>query len=270
MTPLLSIVTVCRNAAGTIGETLASVDPLLRAHPEVEHWIIDGASTDRTMEEVMTDPQPGRRQLSEPDAGAYDAMNKGLRLATGKYVWFLNANDFLHPSLATSWASMLDLLRMQSPPVLVGEIQMFKETPSGARPTRYWRAPGNIEKARRFGWHPPHPAFIADRRLLQEMGGFDPTKRIAADFKLMTKTLAAVGRESMTFPHPMVAMREGGISNRSVGQILRANRECYISLRELGTSRVNAATGIFIKLARKTGQKFVRSNLPMAEEGGLL
>jgi len=254
---LLTIVTVCRNAATTIGETLRSVDRVLGDASDVEHWIVDGASTDGTLEIVAAARQPMRRHQSEPDTGLYDAMNKGLRLARGSYVWFLNANDYLHPTLAEHWSSLLEVLRDDRPPIVVGEIQMFKETPGGIRPTRYWRAPANIERARRFGWHPPHPGFIAQRTLLAAIGGFDESKRIAADFKLMTKALATTAGQAAVFRHPLVAMREGGVSNGSVGQILRANRECYASLRELGTPPFSAAIGIGVKLARKTAQKFI-------------
>jgi hypothetical protein len=160
------------------------------------------------------------RPLPDKFHGLYDSMNKGLRLSRGTYVWFLNANDYLHPGLTAIWTSLLDVLRRSRPPILIGELQMFKETAEGIRPTRYWRAPKNIERARRFGWHPPQPAFIADRALLASNGGFDETKRIAADFKLMTKTLSTTAGQAVVFPHPLVAMREGGVSNGSVGQIL--------------------------------------------------
>jgi glycosyltransferase len=254
--PLLSIVTVSRNAAATIGDTLRTVDPMLAGQRVVEHWIVDGASTDGTAELVAADCRPMRQHVSEPDNGLYEAMNKGLRLARGTYVWYLNANDFLHPTLGASWPWLLELLEQHRPPIVVGEIQMFRETERGARPTRYWRAPRSIEQARRFGWHPPHPAFIAERELLLSLGGFDETTRIAADFKLMTQALAATAGRAIAFPHPLVAMREGGVSNGSIRQIIRANCECYRALRELGTSPVSAALGISVKLARKVGQKF--------------
>lgn len=255
--PLLTIVTVCRNSARTIGETLSSVDPFLDDPNGVEHLIVDGVSTDGTLTLVASHARPARRLISEPDTGLYDAMNKGLRQARGDYVWFLNSDDYLHPSLSATWSAMLSVLQERRPPVLIGEIEMFKETSAGIAPTRYWRAPRDLGQARRFGWHPPHPAFIARRELLARLGGFDETKRIAADFKLMTQAMAATTGQAETFAHPLVAMREGGISNGSVGSILAANRECYASLRELGTSPWGAAAGICAKLARKVGQKYV-------------
>jgi glycosyltransferase len=265
--PLLTIVTVCRNSARTIAETLASVDPFLEDFRVLEHLIVDGCSTDGTLELVSRAIRPGRKLVSEPDTGLYDAMNKGLRQARGEYVWFLNSDDYLHPALIAAWPNMLSVLQKRRPPVLIGEIEMFKETPTGIAPTRYWRVPKDVAQARRFGWHPPHPAFIAKRELLAALGGFDQSKRIAADFKLMTQAMAGTaGKAAAVFAHPLVAMREGGVSNGSVGSILVANRECYASLRELGTPALLAAAGICAKLARKVGQKFISGREPVRRQ----
>jgi len=256
--PLLSIVTVCFNSARTIGQTLDSVDRSpLAASARVEHLIVDGASTDATLAIVDAHPAAIRRRVSEPDTGIYSAMNKGLRLARGDYVWFLNSDDLLHPQIALAWPSMLSILGGRSPQVLVGEIEMFKNGAGGARPTRYWRVPADVARARRFSWHPPHPAFIARRQLLLGVGGFDESKRIAADFKLMTEALRRAADDIAVLARPLVAMREGGVSNRSVRAIFDANRECYGSLRELGMSHGEASLGICLKLVRKVAQKFV-------------
>lgn len=91
MTPLFSIITICRNASSQIGVTLASVDS--QTCTDYEHLVIDGASTDTTLDVVESHASPARKVLSEPDRGLYDAMNKGLQMANGKYVLFLNAGD---------------------------------------------------------------------------------------------------------------------------------------------------------------------------------
>jgi glycosyltransferase len=260
--PLLSIVTVCFNSARTIGETLDSVDRSpLAASRRVEHLIVDGASTDATLAIVDARPAAIRRRVSEPDTGIYSAMNKGLRLARGDYVWFLNSDDLLHSQIGRAWPALESALKDRAPQVLVGEIEMFKDGSGGPRRTRYWRVPADVARARRFSWHPPHPAFIARRRLLLELGGFDESKRIAADFKLMTEALRRSGDDIAVLPQPLVAMREGGVSNRSVRAIFDANRECYGSLRELGMSHGEASLGICLKLMRKVAQKFVSPRL---------
>jgi len=255
--PLLSIVTVCRNSARTIGETLRSVDQAFGADPSVEHLLVDGLSTDDTLAVIAAYPHPRRTLISEADTGLYDAMNKGLQRARGEYVWFLNSDDLLHPDMSSYASDLLRLLRERRPAILVGEVQMFKEAGAKRTPTRYWRVPDDVEQARRFGWHPPHPAFLAQRRLLIGLGGFDESKRITADFKLITHAMQTARGDIAVIPKPLVAFREGGVSNHSARAILEGNRQCYASLRELGFSPARAIAGIGVKLARKAGQRFV-------------
>lgn len=261
-TPLISIVTVCWNAASTIGETLASVDAVLAttAPGRVEHLIVDGESKDDTLRIVGRHDHPARRVVSERDRGIYDAMNKGLRLARGEYVWYLNSDDLLHPRLGDGFARLLESLEAGRAECLVGEIEMFRGASQPLTGTRYWRVPADARNAMRFGWHPPHPAFVARRELLRDHGGFDQSKRIAADYKLMEQVVRG-GARIVLLAVPLVAMREGGASNGSVRAIVAANRECYRSLRELGLSRLQAGSSVFAKLARKVAQKFVRPRL---------
>ena len=260
--PLLSIVTVCLESAATVAETLASVDLALSgiAGDPVEHLIIDGLSKDKTLAIMEQHQAPYRRVVSETDTGLYNAMNKGLRLAHGQYIWFLNSDDLLDPSAAQWLPALLARLQSRQPRTLIGQIRMFREVAGERRLTRLWRLPGNVRNARRFGWHPPHPAFIADRSFLTELGGFDESKRIAADFKLM---IAAVDRAPSAverFPHNLTLMREGGVSNANARSILRANVECFRAQRELGRSAMGAGVGVALKLSRKILQTIDLSN----------
>lgn len=259
--PLLSIVTVCRNAASTIGGTLDSVDRCFSSDADdVEHLVLDGRSTDATLAIIEAHASSMRRHLSEADSGMYDAMNKGLRMARGEYVWFLNADDRLHADFMHTRSALMTALRDRRPAVLVGEIQMFRFSSGALRRTRYWQAPRRLARAARWGWHPPHPAFVARRASLIDLGGFDLSKSVAADFKLMTQAIRQAGLENVSiFPHPLVAMQEGGASNRSVRAIFLANGQCYSSLREVGFSRWSAGLQICMKLTRKIGQRLSRT-----------
>lgn len=255
MAPLVSIVTTCFNASATIGETLRSVDALTALQPvRIEHVVVDGASTDSTMDIVRRHPSPIREAVSERDSGIYEGMNRGLARARGDYVWFVNADDLVHPRLLEAWGEFVQVLE-ERPAIVVGELEMFRVVGGATRTTRYWSVPGRVGVARRFGWHPPHPAFVARRALLRDIGGFDQSKRVAGDYKLMTALLGTVGDDVALFPRPLVAMREGGASNGSWQAIVRANRECYASLRELGESSCSAALSIGLKLLRKVGQR---------------
>jgi glycosyltransferase len=255
--PLLSIVTVCFNSAATVRETLFSVDAALASvgSRDVEHLIVDGLSSDGTRDIVALHPASYRRIVSERDTGIYHAMNKGLRLAHGRYVWFLNSDDLLDPQAQVWIGELLQRLRHAREDVLIGEIKMFRDLAERRTVTRVWRLPRDVRRARRLGWHPPHPAFIARTALLVELGGFDERKRIAADFKLMT---AAAERNDVRlgrFPHNLTLMREGGASNGSLRAILKGNLECYAAHRELGRGRLGAGLDIAMKLARKVAQR---------------
>jgi glycosyltransferase len=255
--PLLSIVTVCFNSSATVAETLRSVDAALSSAPvgEVEHLIVDGLSTDLTLDIVDAHSAPFRRVVSQQDAGIYDAMNKGLKLARGRYAWFLNSDDLLDPRAASWMSELLDRLRSDASDVLIGGIKMFRDVAGTRRVTRTWRLPRNLGRARRLGWHPPHPGFIAKRLLLEQMGGFDERKRIAADYKLMIAAVDRAPDKVERFGHNLTMMREGGASNGSLRAIVRANIECYATHRELGRGRLRAGLGIAMKLSRKLAQK---------------
>jgi Glycosyl transferase family 2 len=260
--PLLSIVTVCLDSAATVGETLTSVDTVLQGSrgDDVEHLIVDGLSKDGTLAIMERHHAPYRQVVSEKDTGLYNAMNKGLGLARGKYIWFLNSDDLLDPSAAQWFPEMLNRLRSRAPRALVGQIRMFHDVAGERCLTRAWRLPSNLRNARRLGWHPPHPAFIAERLFLAELGGFDETKRIAADFKLMISAVDRSPLEVERFLHNMTLMREGGVSNANTQAILRANLECFRAQRELGRSAMGAGVAVALKLSRKILQTLDLSN----------
>lgn len=264
--PLLSLVTVCFNSERTVVETLVSVDRALALvnDGEVEHLIIDGGSRDATMALVEQHCGPHRRALSERDTGIYSAMNKGLQLARGKYVWFLNSDDLLDPSMANWMPELMHRLRSRKPHTLIGQIRMFRDHGDQRRLTRLWRLPRNLHRARQFGWHPPHPAFIGDRSFLLKLGGFDESKRIAADFKLMIDAVDRSPLRAERFQYNMTLMREGGASNANTRAIMRANIECYKSQRELGGSAIGAGIRVVLKLSRKVLQTLRFSNRTLA------
>lgn len=225
----ISIVTVCFNSAATLGDTLRSV--ATQSHAEIEHIVIDGASKDATLDIVRRDGGHVARVVSEPDRGIYDAMNKGLRLATGDYVGFLNADDLLADRdalarlAATAQRTRADALFSDLEYVRPDNIDLV---------VRYW-ACGEFSLQRlKQGWMPPHPTFYVRRSLLATIGEFDTGLRIAADYDFILRTLGRADISTAHVPGVMVRMRTGGVSNRSLAMLWRKSREDLQALRRSG------------------------------------
>ena len=208
----ISIVTVAYNAAHTIGDTLASV--AAQTHPDIEHIVVDGASTDNTL--AVVERQGGRvaRLISEPDKGIYDAMNKGLNLAKGRFIHFLNADDrYFEPRTLSRL-----LPELSEDAIAYGQLVYQEE--DGTR--RLLGAPFSWDRELRES-HVPQPTLFVPRRCYQDVGGFDTSYRIAADYEMVL-------RLTRRFPiryveQPVTVMHAGGISHRRMGlAFLEASR----------------------------------------------
>jgi glycosyltransferase len=230
--PRITVITVCFNSKTHIGEALRSVDA--QTWSDIEHIVIDGASTDGTLQ-ILEAHCRGRRILSAPDRGIYDAMNKGLALATGDFVGFLNADDLFASadSLAAIAAAAAPMNADPRPDAIYGDLVYVRELDTGSV-VRQWRS-GSYSRGRlRYGWMPPHPTFYLRRDIFERTGGFDTSMRISADYDLMLRCLARPGFKAVYVPQVLVRMRLGGASNRSVRNLIRKSREDLTALRRSG------------------------------------
>jgi glycosyltransferase involved in cell wall biosynthesis len=225
----ISVVTVCFNAGKTLQETIDSVagqDYGLR-----EHIVVDGGSTDGTSEILLRNRGSMARYVSEPDRGIYDAMNKGLALATGEVVGFLNADDTYADAGVLSRIAQV----FQNPDVQASYADLvYVDNRNTGRVVRYWKScpywPGLFER----GWMPAHPTFYARRELYERLGGYDLRYRLQSDFELTMRFMAVHGVRTVYVPETWIRMRAGGISNRSLGNVLRGNWEAYRAARRHG------------------------------------
>lgn len=224
-----SIVTVCLNSAATIRDTIESV--LAQDHPDIEHIIVDGASRDGTMEIVRSYGSRIARVVSEPDRGMYDSANKGLALATGDVVGYLNSDDFY--SAPDVLSTMARTFAERDVEVVHGDLDFIDPQDTG-RITRRFRSREFVRGAFRKGWHPAHPTFYVRRQVLLDIGGFDERYRIASDIDIMMRVMEVYGARSAHIPRVLIKMREGGLSNGSLRRIWRANVECYRSMHRAG------------------------------------
>ena len=244
----ISVITVAYNSAATIAETLRSV--ATQTHPDIEHIVIDGASTDDTLTVVKTHGKHVQVLVSEPDRGIYDAMNKGLALASGEYVGFLNADDMLAgPDVVATIARAAGAANTS---VVFGDLlYVNKDRPSEL--VRYWRSGAFAPSRLRFGWMPPHPTLYVRTALVKALGPFDLRLRIAADYDLILRYFNHPGVGVAYLPQVLVKMRTGGASNHSLRALLNKSREDLFALRK---NQVGGLLTLVCKNARKLPQFF--------------
>ena len=248
----ISVVTVCFNSESHIADALRSVDA--QTWQDIEHIVVDGASRDKTLQVVASFPQPWRHVVSEPDAGIYDAMNKGIRLATGDVVAFINSDDFYASPLVLAHVASV----FQDPCVdgCYGDLCYVKQD-DVATTVRYWRSShykcGEFAK----GWVPPHPTLFLRRTVFERFGMFDLQYQIAADFELMARLLEVKRIKTVYLPEVLVKMRLGGTTNKSLSNIVKQNREIWRALVAHGL-RPGLPAFVLNKLGLRLRQFFSR------------
>lgn len=236
--PAITVITVCFNSEAHIADSLRSVDAQdFRDH---EHLIIDGASTDGTLRIAQSFSREGRRVYSERDGGIYDAMNKGIALARGEVVGFLNSDDFYASPKALGWIAQA----FEDPAVdaCYGDLCYVREART-EQIVRYWRSSPFRQGLFRAGWCPPHPTFFVRRSVYQRLGGFDLSYRMGNDIELMARFMERDGIRAQYLPKLLVTMRLGGASNQSWSAVLLQNREIWRAMKAL---RMDPSLPLFV------------------------
>ena len=221
----ISVVTAVYNAKNTIVDAIESV--LNQSCSGVETIIIDGGSTDGTKEILEQYRDRLSLFISEPDKGIYDALNKGIKYATGDVVGFLHADDLFEDTSVLS--KVAEAFSDPSIDAVYGDLVYVNKAESD-RVIRYWKSGEFSRDKLKHGWMPPHPTFYVRRSVYEMMGGFDTSFHIAADYDCMLRFLGRAGVKCAYIPEVMVKMRLGGASNRSLGNIIRKSREDYRAL----------------------------------------
>jgi glycosyltransferase len=216
----ISIITATYNAAATLQHSL---DSLAKQTASYEHIVVDGGSTDGTLEIIAEQGERVSRFITEPDQGLYDALNKGFRMATGDVVGILHADDFF---AATNTLQLVaDLFQDPAVDACYGDLLYVSEE-AGAQFTtkRYWKS-GDFD-CRKFywGWMPPHPTFFVRKSVYEKFGLFSLELGTAADYELMLRLLLKHQISCRYIPEVLVNMRIGGMSNASLGNRVKANR----------------------------------------------
>ena len=223
----ISVITVSFNSAATIVDSIRSVAS--QSYPDVEHIVVDGGSRDGTQELVRSCGERIAKFVSERDEGIYDAMNKGIRLATGDVVGFLNSDDvFASPEALETIARVFD---DPSVDLCYGDV-VYVARNDPRRVVRRYRSGPYLTNAFDRGWMPAHPTFYVRRRCYEELGGFDLEYKLQADFELAMRFIQIHRLRSVYLPQVMVRMLTGGASNASVRNVIRGNLEAYRACRK--------------------------------------
>jgi len=216
----ISIITVSYNSAKTIETTFMSV--LQQTYSNIEYIVIDGGSTDNTLKIAKKYSEIITVLVSEQDNGLYDAMNKGISLATGDVIGLINSDDlFCDPDALNKVAKVFkknkNLDSIYADLFYVSQQDINKIS-------RRWVS--GIQRKFKYGWHPAHPTFYIKKTIYDRYGLFDLSFKLAADFEIMLRFLDKHNISTTYLKEPLVKMRLGGETNKSFKNIYYQNIEC--------------------------------------------
>ena len=242
----ISIITAVYNRADTIADAIRSVQS--QTYLDVEHIIIDGASQDGTLHVIDKFKNERTRVVSEPDNGIYDAINKGLRASSGEVIGLMHSDDLF------AGIHVLEKVAkyFQNPEIdmVYGDLQYVARLDI-SRIIRFWRAGPFYPDELRRGWMPPHPTLYVRRGVIEKLGVYDTSFRIAADYEAILRWFGHGSLRSFYVPEVFVKMRVGGESNRSAAQIIAKSREDYRAIRR---HRLGGLSTLLMKNVRKLNQ----------------
>jgi glycosyltransferase len=244
----VSIITSVYNNKATIEDAIESV--FSQTYENIEYIVVDGASSDGTVEVIQKYADKIAAFVSERDKGIYDGLNKGVDLATGDIVAFLHSDDIYANENVIK--EVVELFQTQELDSVYGDL-VYVDKVNTSKVFRYWKSGEYaIEKLKR-GWMPPHPTFFVKRELYEKHGKFDLSFKIAADYDFMLRMLGKHKISTAYLPKVLYKMRVGGASNRSLGNIILKSKE---DSRALKNNNIGGYATLFMKNAVKIPQFF--------------
>ena len=246
----ISIITCVYNNSKTIAEAIESV--LSQTHDDIEYIIIDGASTDGTIDIINQYKDKISTIVSEPDKGIYDGLNKGIQLATGDIIGFLHSDDlYQHNNVIKMTDETFDKYNVDS---VYGDLTyVSKDNTSNV--IRYWKSGGFTLKKLAHGWMPPHPTFFVKRKVYEEAGVFDTSFKIAADYDIILRLLGKYKISTHYIPEVLIKMRVGGESNKSLKNLFQKSLDDFRAMKNNGIGGIGS---LLIKNISKLPQFFVK------------
>ena len=243
----VSIITITFNSAETIEDTIQSV--LSQDYPNIEYILVDGASKDGTLEIIERYRNSISTVISERDNGIYDAMNKGVALATGDVIGILNSDDFYADSTVIS--DIVKTMQRAASDACYADL-VYVDRNDTNRIIRSWKSGDYRQGQFLRGWMPPHPTFFVKRSIYEMHGSYALNLRSAADYELMLRFIHKHAISLSYLPRVITKMRTGGQSNVSLKNRWRANREDRLAWK------MNGLQPGFFTLLRKPLSKLLQ------------
>jgi len=245
---VVSIITATYNSVESLEDCIKSV--VTQTHENIEYIIIDNCSTDSTLDIAKSYSENINRIISEPDKGIFDALNKGIQIASGEIIGFLHADDFYADN--TIIEKVVQKISQNDSDSLYGDLQYVAKR-NTQKVIRNWVAGDYKPKKLLNGWMPPHPTFFVRRNCYQKYGLFNLDYKIAADYELMLRFLGKHQISTCYINAVMVKMRTGGTSNKSLTNIIQKSKEDLKALKE---NNIGSYYSLFLKNFRKINQFF--------------
>lgn len=227
----VSVITATYNSIRHLPDVMSSIQN--QDYTDIEHIIIDGGSKDGTAEYVRNSPYPVKL-VSEPDKGIYDALNKGINLATGDVIGFLHSDDIL--ALPQTISMIVDGFISSGRQgnevisMVYGDL-VFVEKDDANKVVRYWKSKPFVRGLLQKGWMPPHPTLFIRREVYEKHGLFDINLRCSADYDFILRVFSDPALHSVYLPEVVTKMRMGGMSTGGIKNLLTKMNEDLRVLR---------------------------------------
>jgi glycosyltransferase involved in cell wall biosynthesis len=242
----ISIVTITFNSSKTIRDTLTCIQH--QDYPFIEHIIVDGNSGDDTLK-IVAEFSHISKVISEKDSGIYEAMNKGITLASGEVIGILNSDDIYASDSIIS--EIVKEFEDKNIDAVYADLQYVRHN-NFNRVVRTWKTGKHNRKSFYYGWMPPHPTFFVRKTVYDKVGLFNTSLRSAADYEMMLRILLKYQVPSKYIPQVIVKMRSGGTSNASLKNRIKANKEDRLAWK------LNGLKPYFFTLYAKPIRKIVQ------------
>ncbi len=223
----VSIITVTFNSSKYLEDCIKSV--VKQDYKNIEYVIVDGRSTDGTVDLIKKSSHHITKWISESDAGMYDAINKGMKMASGDIIGLLHSDDVLASEDVIS--EIVKCFQHNHIDSLYGDL-VYVDAKNLQKVLRFWKGLSYNRKRFKYGWMPAHPTFYLRKELIEKFGGYDLQYYTAADFEFMTRYLYRYKISSFYLSKLIIKMRVGGASNESILARIKANHRDYLAMKK--------------------------------------